>query len=335
MRRFACVAAALLGLAWAGSASAQENFQAVAAAKTLFEQGQQQMEKQDYEAACASFKASNEAVARVGTLLNLAACYEKAGKLASAWGAYFDAISLGRRQNKPEYEEFAQKKKDELEPKLLKMTIVVPPEVKVEGMKITRDKQLVEPVAYGVPIAVDPGKHVIEATAPHKLPFRTEVTVDEDHKLVEAKIEKLADAPVAWPRSNQPQIVERVVEVPSAWTPLRIGGVVAGSLGIASVVVGSVLGLVANDKYQSALKNDCGGNPNACSAAGVVNGSTAHDLANVATGLFVGGLVAVAAGVTLFVVGAPSRPTTENQARMRLRVVPLWGGASATLGGTF
>src|SRR5215831_10660252 len=105
MRRFAWVAAALT-LAWAGSVYAQqdsENFQAVAAAKTLFEQGQHAMEKGDYEAACASFKASNEAVARVGTLLNLAACYEKAGKLASAWGAYFDAIAVGRRQNKPEY----------------------------------------------------------------------------------------------------------------------------------------------------------------------------------------------------------------------------------------
>ncbi len=332
MKRFAWMTATLLGLAWAGSASAQENFQAVSAAKTLFEQGQQQMEKQDYEAACASFKASNEAVARVGTLLNLAACYEKAGKLASAWGAYFDAISLGRRQNKPEYEEFAQKKKDELEPKLLKMTIVVPPEVKVDGMKITRDKVLVEPVAYGVPIAVDSGKHVIEATAPRKLPFHTEVNVDEEHKLVEVKIEKLADAPIAWPRSNQPQIVERVVEVPSAWTPLRIGGVVAGSLGIASVIVGSVLGLVANDKYQSALKNDCGGNPNACTAVGVTNGSAAHDMANVATGLFVGGLIAVAAGVTLFIIGTPSKPETQQTA---LRIVPLGSGAAAMLGGTF
>ncbi len=334
MRRFA-YATTLAGLVWATSASAQENFQAVAAAKTLFEQGQQQMEKNDYEAACASFKASNEAVARVGTLLNLGACYEKAGKLASAWGAYFDAISLGRRQNKPEYEEFAQKKKDELEPRLLKMTIVVPPEVKLDGMKITRDKQVVEPVAWGVPIAVDPGKHVIEATAPHKLAFHSEIVVDEGHKLVEVKIEKLADAPVAWPRANQPQIVERVVEVPSSWTPLRIGGVVVGSLGVASVVVGSVLGLVANDKYQTALKNDCGGNPNACTAVGVNNGNAAHDLANVATGLFVGGLAAVGVGVTLFIVGTPSRPSGEGQTAMHLHVTPLTGGAAAMLGGTF
>ena len=101
-------------------------------------------------------------------------CYEKAGKLASAWGAYFDAISLGRRQGKPEYEDFAQKKKDELEPKLLKMTIVVPPDVKLDGMKVTRDGVVVEPAAWGVPSAVDPGKHVIEVTAPHKLAFHTE-----------------------------------------------------------------------------------------------------------------------------------------------------------------
>src|SRR4051812_33196417 len=106
MKRLACLVCAGV-LAAAVPALAQDNFQAVSAAKTLFEQGQKQIEEKNYDSACASFKASNESVARVGTLLNLADCYEKAGKLASAWGAYFDAISLGRRQNKPEYEEFA------------------------------------------------------------------------------------------------------------------------------------------------------------------------------------------------------------------------------------
>jgi hypothetical protein len=331
MKRLACLICAGI-IASAASAHAQDNFQAVSAAKTLFEQGQKQMEDKNYDGACQSFKASNEAVARVGTLLNLADCYEKAGKLASAWGAYFDAISLGRRQNKPEYEEFAQKNRDRLEPLLSKMTIIVPPEVKVDGMKVTRDGQIVEPVALGVAIAIDPGKHVIEASAPRKLAFHTEVTVDDAHKNVEVKVEKLADAPMQWARTNQPQIVEKVVEVPSSITPLRIGGIVLGSLGIASVIVGSALGLVANDKYQSALKNDCNNDPSTCTPVGVTNGATAHDLANIATGLFVGGLVAVAGGVTLFIVGAPSRPASTQSA---FRVLPLPGGAAASFGGTF
>jgi hypothetical protein len=107
--------------------------------------------------------------------------------------------------------------------------------------------------------------------------------------------------------------------------------VVAGSLGVASVIVGSVLGLVANDKYQAALKNDCNGNASTCTAVGVTNGATAHDVANVATGLWVGGLLAVGAGVTLFIVGAPSRPVTDAV----VRITPLPGGAGASLGGTF
>ena len=111
----------------------------------------------------------------------------------------------------------------------------------------------------------------------------------------------------------------------------HFGGVVAGSLGFASVIVGSVLGLVANDKYQAALKNDCNGNANTCTAVGVNNGTTAHDVANVATGLWVGGLIAIAGGVTLFILGAPAK--REPQAA--LRVLPLYGGAAATFGGTF
>ena len=341
MKRFACsTGIGIALLAWSLTAGAQQqqggegNFQAVSAAKTLFDQGQKQMEEKNYAAACASFKASNEQVARVGTLLNLADCYEKAGKLASAWGAYFDAINLGRRQGRPEYEEFAQKKKDELEPKLLKLSILVPLDVRVDGMTVKRDGAVVEPAAWGVPIAVDPGTHTVDVTAPHKLPEHKEIVVDEDHKMSELKVDKLADAPVAWPRSDQPQVVEKIVQVHSMWTPLRIGGIVLGSAGVVSIIVGSILGLVANDTYQHALKVECGGDPNGCSPLGVTDGATAHNLAGVATGLFVGGLIAVAGGVTLFVVGAPAHPKTENAA-MWFQVRPLPGGAGATLRGTF
>jgi hypothetical protein len=332
MKRFVSVCGTVLVLAWSGSALAQQsqgdspNFQAINTAKALFEQGQKQLADGKLDAACASFKASNDAVGRVGTLLNLGDCYEKAGKLASAWGAYFDAIALGRRQGKPEYEDFAQKKKDELEPKLSKLTIVVPPDVKLDGMKVTRDGTLVEAASYGVAAAVDPGKHVIDVTAPHKIAFHAEAVVDDAHKMVEVTVAKLEDAPVAWPTSNQPRVIERVVEVPSAWTPLRIGGVTAGSAGIVAVVIGSVLGLVANDKYQNALKTECAGNPNACSPLGASDGSAAHDLAGVATGLFVGGLIALAGGVTLFIVGAPSRPKSDSQqATFRIGIGSLSG----------
>ncbi len=309
------------------------NFQAISAAKTLFEQGQKQLEEKNFDAACASFKASNEAVARVGTLLNLGDCYEKAGHLASAWGAYFDAINLGRRQGKPEYEEYAQKKKDNLEPQLAKMTIVVPPDVKVEGMKITRDKVVVEPSAWGVAIAVDAGKHSIDVTAPRKVPFHTDAVVDDEHKLVEVKVEKLAEAPMAWASSRQPQIIERIVEVPSAWTPLRIGGVVAGSSGIVAVALGSVLGLIANDKYTTALNQECGGVSSGCTAQGASDGRAAHDLASVATGLFVSGLVLTAVGVTLFIVGTPSNRVVgpKGDTQVSIRVTP--GGA--VVAGTF
>jgi hypothetical protein len=312
-------------LVWATPVAAQDrpgdtapNFQAISTAKTLFEQGQKQLEDKSYDAACASFKASNEAVARVGTLLNLGDCYEKAGKLASAWGAYFDAISLGRRQGKPDYEEFATKKKDELEPKLLKLSIVVPAENKVDGMKIMRDKVVVEPAAWGVPIAIDAGSHHIDVTAPHKLAFHTDVVVDEGHKITEVKVGKLDEAPTVWPKSTEPQVVERIVEVPSSWTGLRIAGVVTATAGIAAVVVGSALGLVANNNYQSALKNQCSGDPNGCTPQGVANGASAQALAGVSTGLFIGGLVAAAAGITFYIVGAP---TTS--------------GAAVTVGGRF
>jgi len=315
---------------------ASQSPERVAAAKTLFDQGQAAMDAKNYAEACAKFRASNDAVPRLGTLLNLANCHDVAGHTASAWGAYVDAINLAKRLGRADYEAFAEQKKAALEPRLVTLTISVPADVKVDGMKITRDGLAIDPGAWGVPLPVDPGPHAVEVVAPRKLRFKTEVTVGGGRRAVELAVPKLADAPTAWPTVNQPRVVERVVEVPSPLTPLRVGGIVAGSAGVVGVVIGSVLGLVANDKYHGALTNECGGNPSTCSPLGVSSGAAAHDLANVATGVFIGGLVAVGAGITLFVVGAPaSRANADSQAALRVRVVPVASGATATFGGVF
>jgi hypothetical protein len=307
----------------------------VAAAKTLFDQAQAAMDAKNYTEACAKFRASNDAVPRLGTLLNLANCHDLAGNAASAWGAYVDAINLAKKLGRADYEAFAEQKKAALEPRLSRLAVTVPPDVKLEGMTITRDGLTIDAGAWGVPLPVDPGVHVIEVTAPHKLRFKGTVKVAGEHQSVEFKVPKLEDAPVAWPSVNQPRVVERVVEIPSPFTPLRVGGIVAGSIGVVGVALGVVFGLVANDKYQSALRTNCNNDPNACSPAGVTAGATAHDLASVATGFFIGGLVAVGAGVTLFILGAPSSHAPESPSALRLRVTPVAGGAAASLGGAF
>jgi hypothetical protein len=96
-------------------------------------------------------------------------------------------------------------------------------------------------------------------------------------------------------------------------------------LGVAGLAVGTVLGLLANAKWQQA-KTDC--------AAGCAPGtaprdeaSSAHGVATVANITFFGGLVAAGAGVAIWLLA----PSSQAPATARLRVAPLVVSSGAGL----
>ncbi len=335
-RTFAAVSLAIA--LFSGHAHAQEstnNAEKVAAAKTLFDQGQRLMDDKKFSDACAKFRASNDQVAKVGTLLNLADCYEKNDQNASAWGTYNDAIGLGRRQGRPEYEEFAKKKALDLEPNLLRVTVVVPHEVEAVGLTITRDRVKLDDGAWGVPIPVDPGKHLFEANAPGKLPWKGEIEITPEKKLSEITIGKMEDAPVVSPIIEQ-HYVTRVVEQTS-WTPLRLAGVITGVVGVGALAGGGVFGGVALSTWKGA-KNSCGQGYPVCDFNSEAPGKADQALtfATVSTVLFIGGAVAVAGGVVMYLLGKPKRTEqTDSDRPTAVHVWPVVGLGSGGVGGSF
>src|SRR6185295_14702479 len=63
-----------------------------AAAEALFSAGREAFEKGDYATACPKFEESHRLDPGAGALINLAACREKLGKLASAWESWQQAL---------------------------------------------------------------------------------------------------------------------------------------------------------------------------------------------------------------------------------------------------
>jgi tetratricopeptide (TPR) repeat protein len=93
-----------------------------ALALSLFQEGQRLVAEGKLPAACAKFAASLKLEAKLGTLLNLADCYEKNGQTASAWARFTEAEVMARRAGQPDREEFAREHAAALASRLSKLT---------------------------------------------------------------------------------------------------------------------------------------------------------------------------------------------------------------------
>lgn len=280
-------------------ASAQEESTAAsdadrAAAQVLFDQGRDLFKAEAYQEACAKFAESMRLDRAIGTQLNLANCYEKLGRLASAWINFEEARARASKEGMSERVAIASEHATALEGRLSKMKIVVSDDV--EGMTVTRDGERVGEPQWGIDVPVDGGSHVIEATAPGKKPWRTTVEVQAEGDQVEVSVPPLEDAPV---------VPEPTPDVPPPPAPdntgLWVGAGVAGGLGLAGIGVGVAFGLLASNKNDESAAH-CTVGPNECSGEGVALRDDAFIMAHVSTTGFVVGGVGIAAGVLLMVV---------------------------------
>lgn len=135
-----------------------------AAAEVLFQEGRRLMAEGRVAAGCEKLKESFALDAMSGTLLNLADCYEKAGKTATAWARFRNAASLAQSQNKLEQAAEANRRAKALEPQLSYITINVPDDV--PGLEVRRNDLEVTPGMFGVAVPVDPGEVEVVASAP-------------------------------------------------------------------------------------------------------------------------------------------------------------------------
>ncbi|MCB9659904.1 MAG: tetratricopeptide repeat protein [Sandaracinaceae bacterium] len=316
-----------------------------AAAEALFREGRRLMEEGNYEEACPKFEASNRLDVAVGTLLNLGVCWEQAGRHASAWATFLEAAALAGRSGSPEREQLARQRAAELEPRLIRVRVVV--ERPVRGMVVNVGGRPFDDVMWSVAIPIDAGEWPVQASAPGHIPWEGSVVATGEGSVVELRVPALELAPVVEePERPLTQVPVVPVTPPEPVNGLRVAGWATAAIGVATLGAGLGLGINAKNLWDGA---DCRERPDrtdlppgvyCATATDQADAETAATRANIGTGLLVaGGTVAVTGIVLLILSGRDDGEddTDADDSTVNLRFTPRFGrqGGGFSLEGSF
>jgi hypothetical protein len=323
-RAAAAACAGALGLLLASPGAAQSTDRALA--EQLFREGQALVEAKRYAEACPKFAESQRLDPGTGTLLNLAACHEQQGKLASAWTEYSTVVTLAQRDNRPDRVAYAEERLKEIEPKLSRLTLELSSGGDVSGLVIKLDGAVVGRPALGVAVPVDPGTHNVEAAAPGKRPWRTTVDVPAGPSTKSVVIPALVDAPDAPAAAAGAAPATVADDAGDAGETQRIVAYTLGGAGVIGLGIGTAFGLSAIS--QNSESKDAGCEENVCTPAAAEIRKDAQAAGNASTVAFIAGGALLAAGVVVYLT-APS--STEKPSAARL----VFGPGSVALRGSF
>jgi hypothetical protein len=310
-------------IAGAGRAHAAPSADDKALATMLFQQGRALMAEGRIPEACQKLQESQRLDPAGGTLLNLALCHEQEGLLARSWSEFKEAMAVAKGDSRRDRESEAANHVSALEPRLSRLTIVVPAGAQVEGLVVERDGHELGRRAWSTAIPIDSGAHVVRATAPGREPFTVTVVIGKESDVRTIEIPVLATpvvivppprvaAPAAAPTSMAEATATRL-----RWSGIGTAGVGVVLLGTASYALATALGA------KDASNADCF--TDGCGSTGLQKRNEAVSRGNLATILGVSGAVLVGAGATLYHFGRRSSVRTREPriaARVMIDIAP-------------
>ena len=331
MKRSARVAIAMSALAGLTSSSAfsQTTSTEAALAILLFDDAEKLMAVGNVAAACPKFAESQKLDPQLGTLLHLADCHEKVGKVASAWAGYKEAAEIAARRNaagiNEPRERVARIRAAALEPKLSTVVLHVV-QADAAGLEIRRDGEPVGRALWGATMPVDPGRYTFAAQAPGKKLWTKTVDVRASGAKIDLTVPALEDA-TSSPSTTVTDAPSLVAEPPDPGATQRSVGYLLVGLGAMSAGVSVAFGWKALSQVSE--RNDlCPSDP--CTTTQENKNRVEKLEADAQTNrttfivaLALGG-AAAAAGLAL-VLTAPSSPSPGVTG---VTLVP-WGGPNA------
>lgn len=268
----------------------------------------------------ASLTAEPSAVAA----LNVADCYERVGKLASAQQRFRQAESLSAAAGDSVRAAEARKRAESLDARVSTITVLPPPRgteasAWIDGAPLAAD-------AWGKPRPLDPGPHeVVLQTPDGKRKTKivsvseegTKVTVPFDIEGAGGVVTETKEKPPATPTPKPDAPVSPSPDDSSSSSPLRTVAVVTGAVGIASLIAGGVTGGLALGA-RSDLDSACATYPQ-CPASQRAELQDIDDrgrtMATVSTITFIAGAALLTTGVVLWFVSSPDKPEKKSAFR--------------------
>lgn len=305
-------------------------------AESLFARALSLMEANQAAEACPLFEEVVRITSGLGAQYELAKCYEKSGRPASAWVTYREVGQRDRGRRAKDARAAAER----LEANLSHLAVEVPPTMAaLPGLEVRRDGRAVSREAWGVSIAVDPGEHRIEAIAKGKATWSTQVTLAQggSRTVIVGPLTEEAVTPAHPPATPlaPPTPPPRSAQGepspgPRRGQTQRIAGLSVAGVGLLGLGAGVALGLDAKSKYDKQRDNGACDDNGVCTSAGDDASQKARargDLGTIVGGV---GLAALVGGFVLYLTAPSGRAPAAAQAGPTLTWQPTVGrGLSA------
>ncbi len=225
-----------------------------AVAESLFREGKRLFQADDFGHACPKLAQSYQIDPAGGTVLLLAICYERQGKLASSWARYNDALAIARHDRREDRERRAREGLESVEPKLSYIELKLDPATQaISGVTLAIDGTEL-PAISDAKLPVNSGKHKLAVHAPNYDPWSAEITVGGPSVTESVLVPPLQARPVPTTAKTVVQPVQRTATSDTSTSSarerahrknVRTIAYVMGGAGLAAVAVGSYFGVRA------------------------------------------------------------------------------------------
>jgi serine/threonine-protein kinase len=314
--------AAFCFLVFSGSARAAGTPGETAAAQALFDEARSLIEEGHYAEACPKLEESQRLDPAWGTLINLADCYERTGRTASAWSRFLQVAAGSRQAGQIARAETAKARAAALEDRLSKMVISVASSDRPAGIEVKRDGVDVGAAQFDTSVPVDPGEHTIEASAPGRKSWKMNVVVGPIAETLRINVPNLE-------REEAPGATTIAPERKPTWSSTQVAGVALAGAGLVSLGLGGFyVARAIHFKQLSDENHDCIGND--CNAEGTIHRNDALEAGRTASIWGIAGGIGVAGGAALFILGRPAAARSTLHVR-----ADLGRCATLSLEGTF